>query len=496
MCPPLRWRIRGLFFHMRPLSFLSQRVAAGGRTVRRALRARGRALRVRRRRGGPPRRDAARPTRRDARARGRASLGVLTPKRSLSSRSRERERAKRVVLVRECVLCGTQSRRRRALPRRRHAPTQERKTSRRRLLFLERKGAVIESHFLRSGAGKSSVLALLLRLYEASEGRVVVNGVDVRAMDGGAVAALRAREFAVVEQGAPVFAGTALSAVCYPARDDAASARAACELADAHGFVTSQLKDGYNSSVGCGGAALSGGQRQRLAVARALRRRDCAALVLDEPTAALDAESEQRVLDAIFADVQSRGATLLIVAHSTARTLASPFLTLWSCTFPSSSKTSSCLFFFFFFFFFLVRAGLAQKLHTLSRALSLSLLLLPLRRGGRPLSGSLAFSSEGSSTFRPPSSAATPSRCSATDKSSRPAAPRRSSPTPTHSSAKPSSPRSSSRPIRSLSRSKLRKRERERETHAHAHTHFGEAYKTHPLRPTVVTNREHRHHLR
>lgn len=159
-----------------------------------------------------------------------------------------------------------------------------------------------------SGAGKTSVLQLLLRFYDPAGGRITMDGVDLRALDP---AALRGR-LALVPQDAVIFSLSAAENIRY-GRPDATDAEveAAARAAAAHDFIMA-LPKGYASSLGARGVMLSGGQRQRIAIARAILR-DPPILLLDEATSALDAESEQAVQQALAR--LSQGRTTLVVAH-------------------------------------------------------------------------------------------------------------------------------------------------------------------------------------
>jgi len=159
-----------------------------------------------------------------------------------------------------------------------------------------------------SGAGKTTVFALLLRFYDPQEGTVAIDGVDVRAADPGEV---RAR-LAVVPQDPVIFAASVAENVRYgrPGASDE-DVRAACAAAFAAEFVE-RLPEGYDSFLGERGVRLSGGQRQRLAIARAILA-DRPILLLDEATSALDAESERTVQLAL--ERLMAGRTVLIIAH-------------------------------------------------------------------------------------------------------------------------------------------------------------------------------------
>jgi ATP-binding cassette subfamily B protein len=159
-----------------------------------------------------------------------------------------------------------------------------------------------------SGAGKSTVFQLLTRFYDPTTGRVLVDGIDLRAADP---AAVRAR-IALVPQDPAIFSASIADNIRFgrPEATDA-EVRAAAERAAASGFIAA-LPDGMETAVGERGVTLSGGQRQRLAIARAILK-DAPVLLLDEATSALDAESEtlvQRALDEVM-----RGRTTLVIAH-------------------------------------------------------------------------------------------------------------------------------------------------------------------------------------
>jgi ATP-binding cassette subfamily B protein len=166
----------------------------------------------------------------------------------------------------------------------------------------------------RSGAGKSTVLRLLLRFYDPQSGAIRLDGVDLR---DAAPEEVRAR-MALVAQDSPLFSGSALDNIRF-GREDATDAelRAAAEAAQASGFL-SALPQGFDTPVGERAKTLSGGQRQRLAIARALVRQ-APILLLDEATSALDAESERLVQQALTAAMEGR--TTLVIAHRLATVL-------------------------------------------------------------------------------------------------------------------------------------------------------------------------------
>jgi ATP-binding cassette subfamily B protein len=159
-----------------------------------------------------------------------------------------------------------------------------------------------------SGAGKTTVFQLLLRFYDPSSGRVMIDGVDARDVDP---QELR-RRIAVVAQDPVIFAASVLDNVRY-GRPEATEeeAREALSLANALDFVM-QLPDGLRAGLGERGVKLSGGQRQRIAIARAILA-DRAILLLDEATSSLDAQSEKAVQLAL--ERLMRGRTTLVIAH-------------------------------------------------------------------------------------------------------------------------------------------------------------------------------------
>jgi ATP-binding cassette subfamily B protein len=159
-----------------------------------------------------------------------------------------------------------------------------------------------------SGAGKSTVLALLQRFYDVAEGRILIDGEDIRdvTQDG-----LRTM-LAIVPQDISLFHRTVLENIRY-ARPDAPEEQvlAAAEMAHCRDFIEA-LPDGFETMVGDRGVKLSGGQRQRLAIARALLK-DAPILLLDEATSALDSESERAIQEAL--DRLMRGRTVIAIAH-------------------------------------------------------------------------------------------------------------------------------------------------------------------------------------
>jgi ATP-binding cassette subfamily B protein len=159
-----------------------------------------------------------------------------------------------------------------------------------------------------SGAGKSTLFALLLRFYDPSAGRILLDGADIRHCEPVAVRGA----MALVPQEPVIFATTVAENVRF-GRPDATleEIRAACAAAHALEFVE-RLPRGYDTDLGERGIKLSGGQRQRLSIARALLA-DRPILLLDEATSSLDAESERQVADALAR--LEHGRTTLVIAH-------------------------------------------------------------------------------------------------------------------------------------------------------------------------------------
>ena len=159
-----------------------------------------------------------------------------------------------------------------------------------------------------TGAGKSTITSLMMRFYDPTDGRILLDGLDIRQIR---LADLR-RQFAIVPQESVLFARSIRDNIAY-GRPEATEAEivAAARAANAHEFILN-LPQGYDTVVGERGATLSGGQRQRIAIARAVLR-DAPILILDEPTAALDAAAEAVVMSALERLMQGR--TTFIVAH-------------------------------------------------------------------------------------------------------------------------------------------------------------------------------------
>jgi ATP-binding cassette subfamily B protein len=163
----------------------------------------------------------------------------------------------------------------------------------------------------RSGVGKTTLLNLISGYMWATEGRVLVDGHDVRTLH---LKTLRS-QIAVVPQEPALFNDTVLANIAYPAMEediDTEKTKAAARLAHVDEFVA-RFPEGYSQIVGWRGIKLSTGQKQRIAIARAILR-DPKLLMLDEPTSALDAFTEQNLIRESLAELM-RGRTTFVIAH-------------------------------------------------------------------------------------------------------------------------------------------------------------------------------------
>ena len=159
-----------------------------------------------------------------------------------------------------------------------------------------------------SGAGKTTFANLVPRFYDAVEGNVSIDGIDVRELDKHELRA----QIALVSQESLLFSDTIANNIRLSKPDASLDEiHAAARMANAHDFIEA-FEDGYDTLVGERGSRLSGGQRQRIAIARAFLK-DAPIIILDEPTSALDAESEHNIQAAL--ETLAKGRTVLIIAH-------------------------------------------------------------------------------------------------------------------------------------------------------------------------------------
>ena len=159
-----------------------------------------------------------------------------------------------------------------------------------------------------SGNGKSTLVNLILRLYEPDAGRVLIDGRDIRDFT---LESLRA-QIGVVLQDSVLFAATVRENIGYGAENATdEEIEAAAKLANAHDFIEA-MPDGFDSVIGERGVTLSAGQRQRIAIARAAVRK-VPILILDEPTTGLDGENEAQVMDAL--ERLTEGRTTFLITH-------------------------------------------------------------------------------------------------------------------------------------------------------------------------------------
>ncbi|MBR6934207.1 MAG: ABC transporter ATP-binding protein [Clostridia bacterium] len=159
-----------------------------------------------------------------------------------------------------------------------------------------------------SGAGKSTLANLLMRLYDVSEGEILIDGVNIRDLS---FDELR-RNVGIVSQETYLFVGTIADNIRY-ARPDATfeEVLTAAKISGAHDFIV-KLPDGYDTKIGFGYKDLSGGERQRLSIARAVLLNP-KILILDEATAAMDTQTERRIQEALTE--LSKGRTTIMIAH-------------------------------------------------------------------------------------------------------------------------------------------------------------------------------------
>jgi subfamily B ATP-binding cassette protein MsbA len=177
----------------------------------------------------------------------------------------------------------------------------------RNVSFSARRGEVV-AIVGTSGAGKTTLVNLLPRFYDVSEGRITIDGIDTREVT---LRSLR-EQVGLVTQETVLFNDTVRANIAYGLDEvDEARVESAARAAFAHDFIL-DLPRRYDTVIGERGSRLSGGQRQRIAIARALLK-DPPILILDEATSSLDAESE-RLVQGALANLM-KGRTTLVIAH-------------------------------------------------------------------------------------------------------------------------------------------------------------------------------------
>ena len=159
-----------------------------------------------------------------------------------------------------------------------------------------------------TGSGKTTLVKLINRTYDSSQGRVLVDGVDVRDWN---LESLR-RKISIIEQDIFLFSRTIAENIAFGVQDATREQiESAAKAAQAHDFIL-EFKDGYQTKIGERGVTLSGGQRQRLALARAFLT-DPSILILDDSTSAIDSATEDQIQRAIY--TAARGRTTFIITH-------------------------------------------------------------------------------------------------------------------------------------------------------------------------------------
>lgn len=161
-----------------------------------------------------------------------------------------------------------------------------------------------------SGAGKSTIVSLLLRYFEVSRGQILIDGQDIKGFSPDSVR----QEIAVIPQDILLFHRSIFDNIRYGRRDASMEeVKMACEMANIHGYIQG-LPQGYDSMVGERGIRLSGGQRQRIAIARAILK-NAPILILDEATSSLDTETERLIQESLRRLFHNSTTTVIAIAH-------------------------------------------------------------------------------------------------------------------------------------------------------------------------------------
>ncbi|MEG0318902.1 MAG: ATP-binding cassette domain-containing protein, partial [Niameybacter sp.] len=160
----------------------------------------------------------------------------------------------------------------------------------------------------KTGAGKSTIIHLISRLYDPTNGEILIDGINVKEIKNHDLR----RHVGIVSQETYLFVGTIADNIRY-ANPDATMDQIidAAKAAYAHEFIVKQ-PDAYDTIIGAGGVGLSGGERQRLSIARAILQKP-SLLILDEATSAMDTQTERKIQEAI--DELKEGRTIIAIAH-------------------------------------------------------------------------------------------------------------------------------------------------------------------------------------
>lgn len=158
-----------------------------------------------------------------------------------------------------------------------------------------------------TGSGKSSIAWLLLRFYDVEDGKILINGLDIRKLDKNKVR----ENIAIVPQKPMLFSGTVAENICWGDKDATEEEMKEVALRAEAGFIE-QMPNGYESILGSGGVNVSGGQKQRISIARGLLKKS-SILILDDATSALDAVTEAKVRESI--KVGSKNQTIITITQ-------------------------------------------------------------------------------------------------------------------------------------------------------------------------------------